>query len=237
VEEQKGKKRQEEAGLNEIDENERDRRNLEDIQRRMEARKAARDSESARTAQVEADKSPRNSHATTGVVTTIGASIKKNVAEKTTASRRTRTKIGCVADESASADVGQREAARQWTEEDTSNEAPLTQRSDGKGSTRSRTVPQKVSDKQTDAPIEDQGNLYAQEYIALQYSAAEGGVSSTERLGRSFVSGAMGRRTDDPKMFETSVELIDCSVPFRTTKEKAQVEVSNPPPNSIDSEV
>jgi len=109
-----------------MDEDECDWRNLEDIQRRMEARKAARDSESARTAQVEADKSPRNSHATTGVVTTIGASIEKNVAEKTIESRRTRTKIGRVADESASADVGQKEAARQWAEEDLSNEAPLT---------------------------------------------------------------------------------------------------------------
>jgi len=237
VEEQKRKKRQEEAGLNEMDEDERDRRNLEDIQQRMEACKVAKDLESARTAQVEAAKSFPDPHATTGVVMTIGASIEKNVAEKTIANRRTRTKIGRVADEPASADVGQREAARQWAEEDTSNEPSLTQSSDGKGSTRSRTAPQKMSDKQIDALIEDQGNLYAQEYIVLQYSAAKEGVSSTERLGMSFVSGAMGRQTDDPKMFETSVELIDCGALFRTTKEKAQVEVSNPPPNSIDSEV
>jgi len=229
VEEQKGKDHQDEAGLKEMDEDERDRRNLEDIQRRMEARKLARDVESA--------KSLPDSHATTEAVTTIGTTIGKNVVEKTTTSRRNKTKVGCVADKPASSDVGQRAAARQWAEGDTSNETSSTRSRDEKGLRRPRTTPQEINDKPVDPTIKDQENLYAQEFIALQYSAAKEGVSSTERLGLSFVSGAMGRRTDDPKMFETSVELIDCSAPFRTTKEKAQVEVSNPPPNSIDSEV
>jgi len=177
VDEQKGRKRKEEAGLDEVEENERNRRNVEDIQRRMEARKVARELEMARTAQVEAAKSSCDPHAITGIVTTIGASIAKNVDEKTTASRRIRAKIGRAADESASADVGQREAARQWAEEDTSNVPPVIQGTGEKGSTRSRPVARKVSDKQPDAPIEDQGNLYAQDYIALQYPAIDVGVS------------------------------------------------------------
>jgi len=57
------------------------------------------------------------------------------------------------------------------------------------------------------------------------------------KLGRSFVSGAMGRRTDDPRIFKTTVELVKCSVVLRTTKKKAKTPVSNPPPNSIDSDV
>jgi len=47
----------------------------------------------------------------------------------------------------------------------------------------------------------------------------------------------MERRSDDPKMFETAVELVDCSVPSRTTNEKAEIPVSDRPPNSIDSDV
>jgi len=47
----------------------------------------------------------------------------------------------------------------------------------------------------------------------------------------------MGRRNDDPKMFERAVELMDCNVPLRTTNEMAKVEVSKPPPNSLDSDV
>jgi len=38
-------------------------------------------------------------------------------------------------------------------------------------------------------------------------------------------------------MFETAVELMDCSVPLRTTKKKAKIAVSKPLPNSIDSKV
>jgi len=51
------------------------------------------------------------------------------------------------------------------------------------------------------------------------------------------VSGAIGRRTDDPGIFETEVDLMDCSVVLRTSKEKAKMPVSHPPPNSIDSDV
>jgi len=47
----------------------------------------------------------------------------------------------------------------------------------------------------------------------------------------------MGRRTDDPRIFKTVVDLIDCSVVLRTTKVKARNSVSDPPPNSIDSDV
>jgi len=98
-------------------------------------------------------------------------------------------------------------------------------------------VAKKASDKHQGVQTEDKDNLDAQEFIASQYPPINKGVSSTVRLGRSFESGAMGRRNDDPKLFETAVELVDCSAPSRTTDEKAEIPVSNPPPNSIDSEV
>jgi len=98
-------------------------------------------------------------------------------------------------------------------------------------------VAKKASDRQHAAPTEDKRNLDTQDYIASQYPTVDEGVSSTVRLGRSLVSGAMGRRTDDPKMFEIAVELMNCSVSLRTMKEKAKIAVSKPPPNSIDSEV
>jgi len=136
-----------------------------------------------------------------------------------------------------SADDGQREAARQWAQEGTMTTSDVTQSTVDRGSTRSMALGKKVNNKQQSVQTEDKRNLDAQEYIASQYPQVEEGVSSTVRLGRSFVSGAMGRQNDDPKMFETAVELVDCSVPSRTMDEKARIPVSNPSPNSIDSEV
>jgi len=37
-------------------------------------------------------------------------------------------------------------------------------------------------------------------------------------------------------MFETAMGMVECSVVLRTTKAKAKTPVSEPPPNSIDSE-
>jgi len=61
-------------------------------------------------------------------------------------------------------------------------------------------------------------------------------VSSTVKLGKLLVSGAPGRRTDDPQIFETAARLVECSVVLRTTKEKAKTPVSNPPLNSMNSD-
>jgi len=234
--EQKRRKRSEYTGLDEVDEDERGRPNVADIQRCMEVRKAARELNLLMT-QAEASKPSRASHATSVIVPlpTIGSD--KSVEVKTTVTRRAPVKTGRTPDELMSADVRQREAARQWAEEETSTTSTVPQSTGEKGSTRLRAVAKKASDRQHTASKEDKGNLDAQEYIASQYPPVDEGVSSTVRLGRSLVSGAMGRRTDDPKMFETVVELMDCSVALRTTKDIAKTPVSNPPPNSIDSDV
>jgi len=232
----KGENRSEQPGPAEVDEDERDRRNVEEIQRRMEARKAARESKWARTAQTEVIPSPAI-HAAVAAIKPPVSITDKNVEKRSTVTRRASGKTGRTAGDAVSTDVGQRELAKQWAEEDTSTTSTVTQSTVEKGPGRSKAVSKKSSERQQTTSMEDKRNLYAQDFIASQYPSVEEGVSSTVRLGRSFVSGAMGRKKDDPKMFEMAVELMDCNVPLRTTNEKAKVEVSKPPPNSIDSDV
>jgi len=50
------------------------------------------------------------------------------------------------------------------------------------------------------------------------------------------VSGALGRKVDDPKMFETVVNIKECKVILQSTRKKSKVPVSAAPPNSTESE-
>jgi len=235
--EPKAKKRSEKTVLGEVDEDEQDRHNLAAIQRRMEDRKAARQLESSRAVQTEASKTSQDLEvASTGALAlTVGADQSAGV--KAIAPRRSSAKTGRTPDELMSADDGQREAARRWAQEDTTTTSDVTQSTADRGTNCSKALVKKGNNKQQFVQTEDRGNLDAQEYIASQNPPVEESVSSTVRLGRSFVSGAMGRQNDHPKMFEMAVELVDCSVPSRTTDEKAEMPVSDPPPNSIDSEM
>jgi len=90
--------------------------------------------------------------------------------------------------------------------------------------------------KATATIAEDKESLEVQEFIAAEYPHVENSVSSTVRLGRALVSGALGRRTDDPKIFGAAVSMTECSVRIQTTRKKAKAPVSAAPPNSIDSE-
>jgi len=78
--------------------------------------------------------------------------------------------------------------------------------------------------------------LAVQDFIASQYPPPEETVSSTVRMGRALVSGALGMRTDDPKYFETAVKMPECKVVIQSTRRKAKAPVSAPPPNSIESD-
>jgi len=223
--EPKAKKQSEKTGLGEVDENEQDRRNLVACL------------ESSRAVQTEASKTSRDSEvaSTSAVALTVGADQSAGV--KAIAPRRSSAKTGRTPDEPMSADDGQREAARRWAQEGSTTTSDVTQRIADRGLTRPKALFKKGNNKQQSVLTEDKGNLDAQKYIASQYPPVEESVSSTVRLWRLFVSGAMGRQNDDPKMFEMAVELVDCSVPSRTTDEKAEMPVSDPPPNSIDSEI
>jgi len=119
------------------------------------------------------------------------------------------------------ADAEQRKSAMQWATGTTSDTAVVTQ----------STVPtrqnagKKVTEKQRQTATESAQSLEVQEYIEGQYPPVDDGVSSTVRLGRSFMSGALGRRIEDPKMLETAVLITDCSVVLQSTRKKAKLPV------------
>jgi len=111
-----------------------------------------------------------------------------------------------------------------------------TQSTTDKNSTRPRAA-KKAEEANSTVAKEKLDSLETQNFMAAQYPPVNEWLSSAVKLGRSLVSGALGRRTDDPRMFETAVGMVECSVVLRTTKAKAKIPVSKPPPNSIDSEV
>jgi len=121
----------------------------------------------------------------------------------------------------------------QWATGTTSDSAIVTRSA---VSARQKAV-KKLTEKLRQIATQSAQSLEAQEYIAGQYPPVDENVSSTVRLGRSLVSGALGKKIDDPKMLETVVLITDCNVVLQSTRKKAKVPVSAPPPNSIDSDV
>jgi len=144
-------------------------------------------------------------------------------------------KTSLVRRDTVGADTIQREAAMQWASEGTSDTNVVTQSTIAKGSVRQRGA-KKATEKRITTATEDQQSMDVQNFIAGQYPPIEEGVSSTVRLGRAFVSGALGRRTDDPKIFVAAVNIVECDDKLLTTNRKAKIPVSAAPPNSIDSE-
>jgi len=122
----------------------------------------------------------------------------------------------------------------QWASEETSETNIVTQSTIRKSSARQRGA-KKATDKIIATAIEDPQSLEVQNFIAGQYPPVEEGVSSTVRLDRAFVSGALGKRTDDPKIFGAAINIIECSVRLQTTNKKAKTPVSAAPPNLLDS--
>jgi len=168
----KGENRSDQPGSGEVDKDERDRRNVEEIQRRMEARKAARESERARAAQTEVIPSLAI-HAAVVAVKPPVIITDKSVEGTATATRRASGKAGRTTGDALSADAGQREQAKQWAEDDTSTTSTVTQSTVEKGSTRSKAVSKKSSERHQTTSTEDKRNFYAQDFIASQYPSVE----------------------------------------------------------------
>jgi len=123
----------------------------------------------------------------------------------------------------------------QWASGETSDTNIVTQSTIGKNSARQRGA-KKATDKVSATATDDIQSSEVQNFIAGQYPPIEEGVLSTVRLSRALVSGALGRRTEDPKIFGAAVNIIEWSVRLQTTNKKAKTPVSAAPPNSIDSE-
>jgi len=216
---------------------------MEKIMRRMEERKVAKESELAKRATDDAkvltvavdskgSKERRPGTEDASEVERAAAepprAIKKAVTEK---KKAVTEKEKVVTTESR-----QRYDARKWASGEVSDTTVVTQSTREKLSRRQRGVKKTVEKKPTEL-AEVAHATYVQNFVASQYLPMDEGVMSTVRLGRAFVSGALGRGTDYPKLFDAAVNMTDCSVRLSRTKQKAKTPVTAPPPNFIDSEM
>jgi len=224
--------------VEEGDEDEHDRRQLEEIRRRIEVRRATKELEASRT---DHDNVEKATPATPTVPTSDNAkTVDARVGDEMDApgKQRTSTKVPRTPKELMSADIDQRKEARKWASESTSEVAMVPQSTTERGSGRQKGAKKASEKSKPMSSSEVAQSLVIQDFIAAQYPPiVDECVSSTVRLGRALVSGALGRKNDDPKLFEATVELQECSVVIQqSTKRKAKTLVSAAPPNSIDSE-
>jgi len=130
---------------------------------------------------------------------------------------------------SSAADADQRDQAVKWASSTT--EEPESSKVSVPDKTSTRQKPAKQ-----DTIIDSPESLMIQNFIAAQYPPIEETVSSSVRMGRALVSGALGMLDDDPKMFKTSVQMTDCMVVIPSIKKKSRTPMSGAPPNSINLE-
>jgi len=178
------------------DDDERDRRKMEEILRRMEERKVAKEAEAMKK-ETGGVKGP-----------TVVAEIKgpkerqPETEDKATAERmatdisRASKKVVPGKEKTVTAESKQREEARIWASGEVSDTAIVTQSTVEKVSSRQQGGKKAAEKKMTDS-AEVATATYVQNFVAAQYPPMDEGVSSTVRLGRGFVSGALGWRTDD----------------------------------------
>jgi len=150
--------------------------------------------------------------------------MKKKGTKKTTESQDVSRKSATVRQDATiipatTSDAAKRDAARRWAASDKSDTELVTQSTGSKSSSRQKGS-KKVSDKVPEAIVEDAQSLELQNFIASQNPPIDEGVSSTVRLGRALVSGALGRRNDDPKLFGTEINIVECKT--TSDKEKGQ---------------
>jgi len=202
----------------------------------MEERKVAKEAEMTKK-ETGGAKGPTVAAETKGPKERRPGTEDKSTAERTTVDiSRASKKVVPGNEKAVTAESKQREEARLWAAGEVSDTAVVTQSTSEKVSTRQRGG-KKTADKKSTDTAEVATARYVQNFVASHYPPIDEGVSSTVRLGRAFVSGALGRRTDDPKLFEAAVNITECSVRLLTTSKKAKTPVSAPPPNLIDSEM
>jgi len=178
------------------------------------------DEKSASITTVSLDKKPRK----------VAVESKKKPAKPARVSKKTST----YQKDSTTADAAQRENAMKWASTKASETEIVASNAIKQGPTL---LKKKCADKRQPEMGETAESLAIQDFIAAQYPPLEKVVSTTVRLGRELVSGALGRKVEDPKMFETVVNITDCDVVFQSTQKKSKVPVSPAPPNSMESEM
>jgi len=194
-----------------VNEDERDRRKMAEIVRRMEDRKATKDSDIARRAVMDMGKPAPGVDSKTTKELRGNSDVARITIKKKAEPQDTPKKLVNIRGDTTDANTAHLHAGMQWASGETSDTNIVTQRNIGKGSGRQRGA-KKATDKLTATAIEDTQSLEVQNFIVRQYPPIEEGVSSTVRIGRAFVSGALRRRTDDPKIFRAAVNIMECSV-------------------------
>jgi len=218
-----------------FDDDERDRREMAEIVQRIEARKAAKAEEASRLSRKGNKTVESVVNATRGKDKRLSADAVKSADKMVTDSKKTTKKASTARSASTLSYTTQQEAARAWAAEESTDAPMVTQTAAERNLASSKAVKttEEAKSTETNEMVE---SIKIQDFMAAQYPPINEGISTTVKLGRSLVSGALGRRTDDPRMFETAVGMVECSVVLRKTKEKSKTPVSHPPPNSIDSE-
>jgi len=201
----------------------------------MEERKSTRVSEVVQGAVMEKVKPASRVDTKATKIRREGSNTVKGDVKETVKTTMIPEKISGIRRDATDANMAQRDAVMQWASGEASDTNVVTQSAIGSKSVRQRET-KKANDKLSAIAMKDLQSLQAQNFIAGQYPPVKEGLSSTVRLRRALVLGALGRRTDDPKIFGVAVNLIECSVKLQTTNKKAKTPVSAAPPNSIDSE-
>jgi len=223
--------------LGELDEDEGDRREMEEIQQRMKERKSQKELERGRTSASVAVTATSSATSTSVQESRKMAEMSRKFEETVTATRRATKKSSAPQAASSTEDANQREEAIEWASETTSGTNVAKIGVSNKKRARLKSIKKAATVDVRPASDASESSLAVQEFMAMQYPPFEELVSSPLRLGKALVSDAFGMRTDDPRLFATAVRLPECTIVLHSTKSKAKVPVSAPPPNSIESDM
>jgi len=207
-----------------VDDDERDRRKLAEIIKKMDERKLVKESDARRNAATVPVKTGNAPSVKVPSDRDDSVEMSKKGAKRSTESQDALKKSVPIKQDTTFVPVKiagavQRDEARRWAASETSDSEVVTQSSVSKSSSRQKGA-KKASERVSETVVETAQSLEIQNFIASQYPPIDEGLSSTVRLGRGLVSGALGKRNEDPKLFGAAVNLVECSVRIQTTKKR-----------------
>jgi len=191
--------------MGEADEEERDRRMMEEIRRRMEDRRASKETASGRTDAKDVKTCTGNAKSTHEKDSRKGIEELKKTVAKATGSRQGSKKASDTHSALMTAEAMQRVEAVQWASGAASETEVGKSSAADEALVRTNVIQKMTEEKGSTVAIEFEESLVALNFIAAQYPPVGGEVSETIRMGRALVSGALGMQSDDPKFFEATV--------------------------------
>jgi len=215
-------------GEGEADEEELDRRNLAEIQGRIEARSAAKDLETARAMILQLQLSGVANLAVATSLTREGKVGDKRDKEKKSGSTRGSTKVPST---SPATETAALESARPV---DLVGLAPVGNLTSATEAKKSRAGKRATGERRPDDAL---STLKFSAIAESRSHADEGAGNALEvELGIAFVAGALGRKVPAILSTPESFGMSDCYVELTSTRKKSKATVSDAPPNSVESE-